>query len=85
MAAPLKDLKFDRVGLSESTHMWLESDAEAFDTSMQEIARRVLDEWAAKKAHAFRIAAKRLRANGLQMELLGNDAEDNGTPRSARK
>jgi hypothetical protein len=82
MSAPLKDF---RVPLPESVHMWLEAEAAAFGTDMQKVAREILKEWAAKKAHAYKVVTKRMRANGLQMDLIGDDGEEEGTPRSGRK
>jgi len=82
MSAPLKDF---RVPIPEHVHMWLEADAAAFGTDMQVIARNILKEWAKRKAHAYKVATKRMTANGLQMELVGNDEEDDGAARSGRK
>lgn len=70
MSAPLKDL---RVPVPEAVHMWLEAEAQAFGTEIQAVAREVLKEWAKKKAHAYKVATKRMKANGLQMELVGED------------
>lgn len=80
MSAPLKDF---RVPVSEAVHTWLEAEATAFNVSMQDIARDILKDWARKKAHAYKVATKRLRANGLQPELFGSDVEDDGLTRSS--
>lgn len=82
MSAPLKDF---RVPVSEAVHTWLDAEATAFNVTMQEIARDILKDWAKKKAHAYKVATKRLQANGLQMELVGSDMEDDGSERSGRK
>lgn len=81
MSLPLKDF---RVPISEAVHLWLDAEAEAFGTDMQSIARVILNDWAKKKAHAYRVATKRLRANGLQMELVGSSEEDDGLSAAAR-
>lgn len=65
--------------------MWLDAEATAFGTDMQTVARDILKEWAKRKAHAYKVATKRMSANGLQMELVGNDEEDDGMARSGRK
>jgi hypothetical protein len=70
MSAPLKDF---RLPVPEAVHMWLESEATAFGVDMQQIAREVLKDWARKKAHAYKVATKRMKANGLQMELVGEE------------
>lgn len=76
MSLPLKDL---RTSIDESTDLWLEIDAQARSIDKAAIARQVLREWAKQKAHAHKIAAKRLAAHGLQPELFGDDSEDDGT------
>jgi len=82
MSIPLKDF---RVPIPESVHMWLDAEATAFGTDMQVVARNILKEWAKRKAHAYKVATKRMTANGLQMELVGDDEEDDGSARSGRK
>lgn len=82
MSAPLKDF---RVPIPESVHIWLDAEAAAFGIDMQTVARDILKDWAKRKAHAYKVATKRMSANGLQMELVGNDEEDEGTARSGRK
>lgn len=82
MSVPLKDF---RVPLPESVHLWLEAEAAAFGTDMQKIAREIMKDWAKKKAHAYKVATRRMQANGLQMDLVGDSEEDEGTPRSGRR
>lgn len=82
MSAPLKDF---RVPIPESVHIWLDAEAAAFGIDMQTVARDILKDWAKRKAHAYKVATKRMTANGLQMELVGNDEEDDGAARSGRK
>jgi hypothetical protein len=88
VSIPLKDY---RTALPETTDAWLDIEAEASGKDKAAIGRDVLNEWAKSKAHAFRVAARRLHANGLQMELLGLDdagkasgAEHHGAGRKAR-
>jgi hypothetical protein len=75
VAIPLKDF---RVPIPENVHLWLEAEATAFGVDMQVIARNIMKEWAKKKAHAYKVATKRMQANGLQMDLVGDDEEDDG-------
>lgn len=75
MSTPLKDF---RVPIPESVHVWLDAEAAAFGVDMQEIVRGILKSWAKKKAHAYKVATKRMNANGLQPELFGADEEEDG-------
>lgn len=78
MATPLKDF---RVPIPEWVHVWLEADAVAFDKDMQAIARDILKQWAKKKAHAYKVATKRMTANGAQMDWACDDEEEQGMGR----
>lgn len=82
MSTPLKDF---RVPIPEAVHVWLDAEATAFGTDMQTVARNILREWARKKAHAYKVATKRMQANGLQMELVGNDEDEDGFRGNDRK
>lgn len=82
MAKPIKDFS---LALSESIHAALEADAEAFDKTMQVVAREVLQDWADRKDHAYRVYARRLRSNGMQTEFPGLETGDNGKRREGRK
>lgn len=82
MSAPLKDF---RMGIPESTDMWLEIEAAALGLDKQTIGRMIFREWEKKKVHAYKLATKRLQANGLQPELFGDDTEDAGIARSLKK
>ena len=75
MSLPLKDF---RLGITESIDIWLDAEAVAFGSDKAAIAREILQEWAKRKAHAFRVAQRRMAANGLQPELPGLDTEDDG-------
>jgi hypothetical protein len=66
MSLPLKDF---RLGIPESVDVWLESEAQAFDTDKAHVAREVLMEWARKKAHAHKVASKLMASKGMQAEL----------------
>ncbi len=85
MSVPLRDLKFDRVAISETVHAALEAEAMAFDRTMESVARQVLQEWADRKAHAYRVYARRVIANGNQTELPGFETEDAGAKRKGPK
>lgn len=83
MSVPLKDF---RLGITESIDIWLDAEAIAFGSDKAAIAREVLAEWAKRKAHAFRVAQRRLAANGLQPELSGLEPEHDGaTVRGGRR
>lgn len=79
MSKLTKDL--GRLMVSEFVNLMLDAEAEGEGTDKQDIAREVLEKWALKRHRAFKVYAKRLRANGLQMELDGIDAEDDGARR----
>lgn len=82
MSLPLKDF---RCPIPEATDVWFESEAQAFGVDKQVIARQVLNEWARKKFHAYKVAQRRLAANGLQVEFDGLDTEDDGAARTGRR
>ncbi len=82
MSIPLKDF---RTSLPESTDLWLEIEAAATGKDKATVAREVMGEWAKGKAHAHKIAVRRLQANGLQPELFGDEPADDGRPRSSRR
>lgn len=73
MSLPLKDF---RLGITESIDLWLEVEGGAFSKDKATVAREILAEWAKRKAHAFRLAHRRLASNGLQADWLGEDADD---------
>lgn len=75
MSLPLKDF---RLGITESIDVWLDAEAAAFGRDKATVAREVLTEWAKRKAHAFKVAHRRMAANGLQTDWLGDDTEDDG-------
>lgn len=75
MSVPLKDF---RLGITESIDIMLDAQALAFGKDKAAVARDVLAEWAKKKAHEHKVIARRLAANGMQPELFGDDAEDDG-------
>lgn len=64
-----------RMAIDESTDIWLEAERVATGAEKQAIARAVLREWAKKKAHAYKVATKLLKANGLQPELFADDPQ----------
>lgn len=81
MAIPLKDF---RLGISESIAAALEAEGYAFDKDMQVVAREILQDWADRKHRAYTIYAKRVLANGMQMELPELATADDGRKRSGR-
>jgi len=76
MSLPLKDF---RVDLNEDIHAALEARAAATGSDMQSVAREVLQAWADREAHAYRVYARRVIANGNQTELPGLETEPAGT------
>lgn len=79
MSLPLKDF---RLGITESVDIWLDAEAAAFGKDKAAVAREILQEWAKRKAHAHKVASRRLAANGMQPELFGDDTADAGVSRS---
>jgi len=75
MSVPLKDF---RLGITETIDIWLDAEAIAFGKDKAAIAREVLNEWAKRKAHAFKVAHRRLSTNGMQTDWLGEETEDAG-------
>ena len=75
MSIPLKDF---RLGITEAIDIYLEADAAAFGKDKAAIAREVLNEWAKRKAHAHKVATKRLAANGVQPEFEWEMPADDG-------
>lgn len=75
MSLPLKDF---RLGITESIDIWLDADAVAFGTDKAAVARDVLAQWAKRKAHAFKVAHRRMASNGLQADWLGEEMEEDG-------
>ena len=73
MSLPLKDF---RLGITESIDIWLDGEAIAFGKDKAAIARDILSEWAKRKAHAFKVAHRRMASNGLQAHWLGDEPED---------
>jgi hypothetical protein len=82
MSTPLKDF---RGSFDESSDMWLEIEAQALGLDKQTVVRQIVKEWTKKKVHAYRLATKRLQANGLQPELFGDETEEHGMSRPARR
>jgi hypothetical protein len=82
MTVPLKDF---RLGITESIDIWLDAEAIAFGTDKAAVAREILQEWAKRKAHAYKVATHRLHANGLQPELPGLVPEDDGAGRQGSR
>lgn len=82
MSLPLKDF---RGSIPESTDMWLEIEAQTLGMEKQAVVRQILRDWEKRKVHAYRLATKRLQANGIQPELFGDETEDDGAARNRRK
>lgn len=82
MSAPLKDF---RGGIDEATDMWLEIEAQMLGFDKQTVVRQILKQWAKQKIHGYRLATKRLQANGIQPELFGDDPEDAGMSRQGAR
>lgn len=83
MSLPLNDF---RLGITESIDIWLDAEATAFGSDKAAIARQILQDWAKKKAHAYKVAGRRFAANGVQPELDWDGLEDGGaTAKASRK
>jgi hypothetical protein len=75
VALPLKDF---RLGITEQIDAALDAQAAAFGRDKAQVARDVLGEWARMKHREHMVYGKRLRANGMQMDLDGIDQEEDG-------
>lgn len=75
MATPLKDF---RLGITEQVDAALDAQAAAFGKDKAAVARDVLTEWARIKHREHTLYGRRLASNGLQLDLAGFDAEDDG-------
>lgn len=81
MAIPLKDF---RCAISEQIDAALDAQAAAFGKDKAQVAREVLGEWARQKHREHIMYGRRLRANGMQMDLDGFDLEDDGVGRRGK-
>lgn len=75
MSIPLKDF---RCAIPESVDIWLDAVAASTGADKAAVARDVLKQWAKQKHREHTVAARRMAANGLQMELDGVDAAEGG-------
>ena len=82
MAIPLKDF---RCAITEQIDAALDAQAAAFGKDKAAVAREVLGEWARMKHREHMMYGKRLRANGAQVELSWDEAEDDGVSRRGTK
>lgn len=82
MTKPIKDFS---LAISESIHAALEAKAEAFDKTMQVVAREILQDWADREHHAYTVYVRRLNANGTQTEIPGLSTGDDGARRKRHK
>ena len=78
MATPLKDF---RCAITEQIDAALDAQAAAFGKDKAAVAREVLGEWARMKHREHMMYGKRLRANGAQVDFLGDDTEEDGARR----
>lgn len=82
MALPLKDY---RTGIPEWVDTWLDIEQARTGATKQDIGRKIFESWAKQQIHAHKVATRLLRANGMQPELFGDDAEETGTTRNGRE
>lgn len=78
MGKPVNDF---RVAITDFVDRVLDAEARGLGEDKQTIARQVLERWAQQRHRAFKVYAKALRADGLQMELDGIEPEDDGARR----
>jgi hypothetical protein len=78
MAKPTNDF---RVQITDFVDRVLDAEARGLGEDKQGIARAVLEKWAQQRHRAFKVYAKALRADGLQMELDGLEPEEDGARR----
>lgn len=82
MSLPLIDY---RTRIDESSDLWIEIEAASLGIDKAAVGRMIFRDWAKNKAHAYKLATKRLRAKGIQTELFGDDEEDEGSKGSGRR
>jgi hypothetical protein len=70
MSIPLKDF---RTSIPEAVDLWLDIESSVTGMDKAAIARSILTNWAKEKAHAHKVASRRLQSNGLTAELFGED------------
>lgn len=75
MGKALNDL---RVQTTDFVDRILTAEARGTGDDKQVVARRVLEQWAKDRHKVYTLYARSLKADGLQMELDGLDAEDDG-------
>lgn len=78
MAKALNDF---RVQIPDFVDRVLDAEARGLGEDKQAIARAVLEKWAQQRHRAFKVYAKALRADGMQMELDGIEMGDDGAGR----
>jgi hypothetical protein len=69
------------MGITEQIDAALDAQAVAFGRDKAAVARDVLAEWARMKHREHTVYGRRLRANGLQMEFDGIEADEDGVRR----
>lgn len=79
----VKDL--GRVLVSEFAESAIDIESKARRRDKQDIVREILNAWAVERHAAYRLAAKRARSNGMQMELDVDDMEDDAVNPKGRK
>jgi hypothetical protein len=75
VAVPLKDF---RMGITEQIDAALDAQAAAFGKDKAQVAREILGEWARLKHREHTLYGRRLASNGMQLDLAGIDADDDG-------
>lgn len=66
------------MGITEQIDAALDAQAAAFGSDKAAVARQVLADWARMKHREHIMYGRRLRANGMQMDLDGFEPEDDG-------
>lgn len=71
MSLPPQDF---RCGLPEEIDIWLEAEAVATGKKKTDLVREILSEWAKQRAHAYRLAAKRIKEQRVKLESAGGES-----------
>lgn len=86
MPAPIQKAGKDfSVNLTDSIAAALKARSTATGKSAQEIARKVLQEWADSEHHAYTVYARELLANDRQTVLPGLETVSDGLSRGVRR
>jgi hypothetical protein len=68
MSLPMKELRF---GAPELTHIFLEHEAHRLGLDKNELARKILNDWACRAAHAHNMVQQELESKRIKLDRAG--------------